>query len=78
MPDNTRRNLLHRTKIEDFLTWVRDLDFAVFRNARPYEVARLIKPNQNPIIIYERDQGDHLTTFGEGTALVERWLKERE
>jgi hypothetical protein len=74
-----RRNLLHRSKLGDFVSWAEACGWRQEQTAAsPYEVARLTCPGaKRPIIIYRRDSGDHLTTFAAGTSLVQRWIKER-
>lgn len=74
-----RRDLLHRSKLAEFVAWA---EAAGWQQEPPkpgsYEVAKLMRAGaKRPVIIYRRDSGDHLTTFAGGTSLVQRWLKER-
>jgi hypothetical protein len=71
-----RRNLLHRSKLNDFLQWCRQHQVTVRFPPHAYQVAALTQ-GMEVSIIYDRDHGDHFTTYGFGTQLVERWLKER-
>lgn len=76
---NRRRNLLHRSKLDEFVEWAVSNGYRREQTAAsPFEVARLTKDGSSrPIIIYQRLSGDHLTTFAAGTELVNRWIKER-
>ena len=79
---NRKRNLLHKDKLLDFVEWAQRQGY--ISHARPpaatYEVARLqlsTRQGNNPhIVIYRRDRGEHLTTTGAGTTLVEQYLKQ--
>jgi hypothetical protein len=73
-----RRDLLHKTKLQEFLDWVRTQGYLVhdLTGKHPYEVARLEKDGLL-IHIYRRERGDHLTLTGEGVSLVLRWLATR-
>lgn len=74
------RNLLHYNKLSLFRIWCEGQGYETSSGAAEYEVMRLtgfqaaVIP---PIIFYKRLKTDHVTTFGKGTELVERWLKER-
>lgn len=78
----TRRNLLHRTKLDAFVAWAQTHGYIL--HPRPakaiWEVARLEEytpSGNNPhIVFYTRLHGDHLTCDGEGVELVKRFLKE--
>lgn len=72
----TRRNLLHRTKLEAFLDWCRAQGFTVETKKAVNEVARVRVPGvPQPALIYARIEGDHYTVFGTGEGLVRRFLK---
>jgi hypothetical protein len=78
---NRRRDLLHRNKLPDFLKWAEKNGYTPLAvRTGTYEVARLEKLTQRTetppvIVIYRREKGEHLTTTGEGTKLVWRFLK---
>ena len=83
MPSNSSRtrNLLHYNKLSLFRLWATEAAGYVVRKptGHPYEVLRLASGIGRPdILFYKRDRTDHVTTTGEGTKLVERWLKERK
>lgn len=73
------RNLLHHRKLDEFLRWATVCGFDVsFPPAHTYQAAMLRRGQETPIIIYRRDHGEHLTTYGPGTALVLQWIDERK
>ena len=78
---NTRRNLLHTNKLEQFLEWATRNGYRRELTKGDYEVARLrrIDPSGDPppIIIYRRERAQHLTVFHDGTRLVDEWLTDR-
>lgn len=75
---NRRRNLLHKDKLSAFIEWAKQRSYLPHPLAHhAYEVARLQHEEGGPyIVIYTRERGEHLTTTGVGTSLVERFLKE--
>lgn len=77
MSDRTRE-LLHRSKVEEFASWAIRQGYKRQPTKGVYEVLRLGTPEgDGPLLFYLRDTGDHATTFGEGTRLVRRWLRGR-
>jgi hypothetical protein len=76
---NRRRNLLHRDKLEAFRLWAKQQGYKEDDNLGQYQVLRLRPPDGSGLIVfYERLAGDHLTSFDEGTSLVQQWIRERE
>lgn len=79
------RALLHRDKVESFADWAVSNGYRREDVRGDYEVLRLRKDsgsnrklrNGFPLIYYLRDQGDHVTCFGEGLWLVETWINDR-
>lgn len=79
-----RRDLLHASKLEDFVAWARANGY-VHHQTSPnasYEVARLspydpggYRPH---IVIYRRLSGQHLTLCEDGVRLVQRWIRSRD
>jgi hypothetical protein len=78
MADRTR-NLLHRSKLEEFKQWAVGQGYREDTGSGLYQVLRLRPPEGSGMIVfYERDSGKHVTSHDEGTSLVRRWLRERE
>lgn len=73
---STNRSLLHRTKIDEFVSWACAHGLAPVATGYQYEKLRLVREAGAPILIYDRDKGEHFTTFGDGTDLVLQWLDE--
>lgn len=77
------RNLLHYNKLNEFVKWAESQGYELEPSPPEahYEVARLRQPNLSgtnlPILFYKRARTDHVTTHGEGTELVEKWLNEK-
>lgn len=77
------RNLLHADHLTRFVEWARENGYIEHptRASHGYEVARLelYDPagNHPHIVIYSRLDSVHLTVFGEGVPLIERFLKEK-
>lgn len=72
------RNLLHPNKLDDFRQWAEAAGYTVEATKGAYEVLRLRKGAAPPLIFHKRDRTDHITTFGAGTSLVQRWLHRRK
>lgn len=71
------RRVLHRTKLEAFLSWCSGKGHQVETKERGYEVARVrVEGWRNPVLIYDRHDGDHLTIFGNGERLVTQFIRE--
>lgn len=71
------RSLLHRNKLEAFAAWCLGEGFSVERNKAVYEVLRVRVPGvAQPVLVYDRSRGDHLTLFGLGERLVRRFIRE--
>ena len=70
------RNLLHRTKLEQFADWCSSKGFTVTRPKAEYQVLRVDFGGKHPAIVYDRHEGDHFTVFGPSMSLVNRFIKE--
>ena len=78
-PDRNRsRSLLALTKLVDFAAWAVCQGYKVEPTKGSYEVLRLRKKGENPVLYFKRDKGDHATSYGEGTALVQKWINTRK
>lgn len=76
------RNLLHETKLEDFKRWLLLNGYELMRipEQSKFEVMRIKQKSvyaMPSISFYKRERTEHITTYGLGTQLVVRWLKER-
>ncbi len=72
------RSRLHHTKIEEFAVWAIAQGFQRLPTKGDYEVLRLKKDGRDPVIMYKRLSTDHVSTFGYGSVLVNRWLAEKK
>jgi hypothetical protein len=83
MSEYRNRERLHLGKLEEFATWVLANGYTREQTKSTYEVLRLRKipdlgkPKQPPLIFHKHDRGDHATSWGAGTHLVNRWLASR-
>lgn len=79
-----RRDLLHASKLEDFVVWALANGYQHHATSPRacYEVARLslYDPSgyQPHIVIYRRLTGQHLTLCEDGVRLVQRWIRSRD
>ena len=82
------RYILHLSKVEEFARWAEGLEHPgghVFKYSREetkgqYEVLRLRKAGEPPLIYHKRLTGDHATFPDTGPAgkLVRKWLSNRQ
>ena len=75
---NRARNLLALTKLVDFAAWAVCQGYKVEPVKGAYEVLRLRKKGESPILFFRRDGAQHATSYGEGTALVQLWINTRK
>jgi hypothetical protein len=81
---NRSRSLLALTKLVDFAAWAVCQGYRVEPTKGTYEVLRLRKKGEAPLLYFRRDKGSfggepqHATSYGEGTALVQQWLNSRK
>ena len=75
---NRSRNLLALTKLVDFAAWAVCQGYRVEPTKGTYEVLRLRKKSESPVLYFRRDKGEHATSYGEGTALVQQWINSRK
>lgn len=69
------RHLLHHTKVNDFLEFVKSRGYKVHETKGSYEAFR-IKKNGKFVIGHKRDRSDHITIHGEGLFLISEFLKD--
>lgn len=71
-----RRNLLHRSRAEEFIRWAITRGWSPEFTGHNYEFVRLRhEDGGEPAIVYDRDRGDHLTTFGASTRLAREFVE---
>lgn len=75
---NRTRNLLAITKLVDFAAWAQCQGYKVEPTKGTYEVLRLRKKGESPVLYFKRDGAQHATSYGEGTALVQLWINSRK
>ena len=74
----TSRNLLHKSQLELFKKWMEKSGFTPLPTKTEWEVARF-KTDEQPIIIYRRLKGDHLTAHQpEAQHLISLFIKEKK
>jgi len=75
------RGLLHNSRLDDFVTWAAGQDYAQEPPKGPYEVLRLKREGEPPVIYHERSgwrhqNPQHITAHGLGLKLVRRFIQE--
>jgi hypothetical protein len=75
---NRSRNLLAMTKLVDFAAWAVSQGYNREPTKGTYEVLRLRKKGMSPVLFFKRDKGEHATSYGEGTTLVQLWINTRK
>ena len=81
---NRSRSLLALTKLVDFAAWAVCQGYKVEPTKGTYEVLRLRKKGEAPLLYFRRDKGSfggepqHATSYGDGTTLVYQWLNSRK
>lgn len=77
------RALLVLAKIEEFAAWAVSQGYRRETPKGTYEILRLRIQGQSPVLYFRKSatagggQPVHATCYGEGTKLVQRWLRER-
>jgi hypothetical protein len=66
------------TKLVDFAAWAVSQGYNREPTKGTYEVLRLRKKGMSPVLFFKRDKGEHATSYGEGTALVQLWINTRK
>jgi hypothetical protein len=72
------RQLLHRTKLEQFAEWCTSKQWEVTRPTANYQVLRVNYGAKHPAIVYDRHEGEHYTVFGNSLKLVARFIHEKK
>jgi hypothetical protein len=77
-PSNRTRNLLALSKLGEFSKWAVSQGYLREPMKGTYEVLRLRKKNESPVLYFKRNSGEHATSYGNGTALVQQWINSRK
>ena len=75
---NRARNLLALSKMEEFAKWAVSHGYRREPTKGTYEVLRLRRKGESPVLYFKRDGAQHATSYGEGTALVQLWINTRK
>jgi hypothetical protein len=72
------RNLLHRTKLDEFKQWLESHGHRLQEPKGDYEVLRWKGKKGKPMpMVFDRHEGDHLTTNATATGYVRQWVNSR-
>ena len=73
------RALLHRSKIEDFKSWLQEDGWQIEHTKGIYEVVRATKEGRKPLIVYTRDNNgkEHITVQSRDEGVVRAYIRDR-
>jgi len=73
------RSLLHRSKIEDFKSWLQEDGWQIEQPKGIYEVVRATKGTRKPLIVYTRDNkgNEHITVQDRDVPVVRAYIMDR-
>lgn len=72
------RNLLHKSKLNDFKRWLINDGWEIEPTKGLYEVLRARKGNKRPLIIHARDNNkEHVTVQDRDAHIVRAYLRDR-
>lgn len=77
--DMANRALLHRSKIEDFKSWLQADGWQIEQPKGIYEVVRATKGTRKPLIVYTRDNkgNEHITVQSRDEGVVRAYIRDR-
>jgi len=77
--DMANRALLHRSKIEDFKSWLQADGWQIEQPKGIYEVVRATKGTRKPLIVYTRDNkgNEHITVQNRDEGVVRAYIRDR-
>ena len=81
---NRSRSLLALAKLEEFAVWAVTQGYRREPTKGSYEILRLRKKGEAPVLYFRRDKGmmggepQHATSYGDGTTLVQQWINNRK
>jgi hypothetical protein len=82
--NNRSRSLLALSMLRVFEEWAVTQGYRREPTKGSYEILRLRKKGEAPVLYFRRDKGSfggepqHATSYGEGTKLVQRWINTRK
>lgn len=78
--DMANRNLLHRSKIEDFKRWLQADGWQLEDTKGIYELVRATKGDRKPLIVYTRDNkgSEHISVQSRDEAVVRAYIRDRK
>ena len=71
------RDRLHLSKLEDFRAWALVQGYRAEPTKGDYEVLRLRKGTEAPLLFWWHHGGEHVTTDARSETLVSAWLRSR-
>lgn len=73
------RKLLHRSKIEDFKSWLQADGWQIEQTKGIYEIVRAKKGDRKPLIVYTRDNkgSEHITVQSRDEGVVRAYIRDR-
>ena len=73
------RDLLHKTKLDDFRAWLEDRGWYQVSCKGEWEVLRMRHPDSvGPLLVYDRlEAREHYTTHGVAYHMACRWVRDR-
>lgn len=73
------RDLLHKTKLEDFKAWLIKDGWIIENPKGLYEVLRATKTQRKPLIVFEKDNSkQHYTIQDKYVGLVYQFIKDKK
>lgn len=74
------RKLLHKSKIEDFKSWLQADGWQIEKTKGIYEIVRARKGDRKPLIVYTRDNkgSEHITVQSRDEAVVRAYIRDRK
>lgn len=74
------RSLLHRSKVEDFKSWLQEDGWQIEKTKGIYEIVRARKGDRKPLIVYTRDNkgSEHITVQSRDEAVVRAYIRDRK
>lgn len=73
------RSLLHRSKVEDFKSWLQEDGWQIEQTKGIYEIVRATKGTRKPLIVYTRDNKgkEHITVQERDVPVVRAYIRDR-
>lgn len=71
------RNILHKSKLDDFRTWLINDEWSINQPKGEYEVLRAVKNNKTIIIYTKLNVQEHYTVPENSYPIVKTYLKDK-